>query len=105
MKMTAQSLSAFDQTTRRVPVHRHGRFASAARRLLVLGGTSLVTGLAINEMRLVLNVGGLTVLEIVVLVLFAINTVWIALPSLTGLVGFFLLLFRSVLFVPSHFPS
>ena len=94
MKMTAQSLSAFDQTTRRVPVHRHGRFASAARRLLVLGGTSLVTGLAINEMRLVLNVGGLTVLEIVVLVLFAINTVWIALPSLTGLVGFFLLLFR-----------
>ena len=93
-KMTSQSLSTFDAATRRVPIHPYGWVAPAGRRLLVLGGTGLVAGLTINEMRLVLNVGGLTVLEIVVLVLFAINTIWITLPSLTALVGFLLLLVR-----------
>lgn len=94
MKMTTQSLSAFDPATRRVPAHRCGWLGSAVRRLVVLGGAAFAAGLAISEMRRVLNVGGLTLLEIIVLALFAINTVWIALPSVTAMVGLLLLMFR-----------
>lgn len=69
-------------------------FGAAARRWLVLGAAVVLAGLAINEMRLVLEVGGLTPLEIVVLVLFAINTAWISLPTTTALVGLLRLMLR-----------
>jgi membrane glycosyltransferase len=45
-------------------------------------------------MRLVLNVGGLTILEIVVLMLFALNTIWISLSVPMTIAGFVRLLFR-----------
>ena len=66
--------AAVDEETRHVPVHPERRLAPALRRAFVFGGAALLSGIAINEMRLVLNVGGLTILEIVVLVLFALNT-------------------------------
>ena len=58
------------------------------RRAFVFGGAALISGIAINEMRLVLNVGGLTILEIVVLVLFALNTIWISLSVPMAIAGF-----------------
>jgi membrane glycosyltransferase len=45
-------------------------------------------------MRLVLNVDGLTILEIVVLLLFALNTLWISLSVPIAIAGFIRLLFR-----------
>jgi membrane glycosyltransferase len=54
---------------------------------MVFGGTLTAAAVAINEMRLVLNVGGLTLLEILVLALFAINVTWILFPLTTAILG------------------
>jgi membrane glycosyltransferase len=87
--MAVQDLAArVEQRPWHPPVHPQGRWAPALRRALVFGGAALLAGICINEMRLVLNVDGLTALEDVVLVLFAINTLWIALPVPTAIVGF-----------------
>ena len=93
--MPTQSFSAdVDKATRHVPIHPERRFGPAMRRAFVFGGAALISGIAINEMRLVLNVGGLTILEIVVLVLFALNTIWISLSVPMAIAGFVRLLFR-----------
>jgi membrane glycosyltransferase len=93
--MPVQRLSAdVDAAARHKPLRPDSWWAPAARRLFVFGGAALVAGFSINEMRLVLNVEGLTVIETVVLVLFAINTAWISLSLPTALAGFFRLLFR-----------
>jgi len=93
--MPAQDLAvAVDPAARHLPVRPEGRWSRALRRCYVFGVAALVAGIAINEMRLVLNVEGLTWLEIVVLVLFAINTIWISLPVPTAIAGFLRLLFR-----------
>lgn len=93
--MPAQSLSvAVDEETRHLPIHPEHRLAPALRRTFVFGGAALLSGIAINEMRLVLNLGGLTILEIVVLVLFALNTIWISLSVPMALAGFVRLVFR-----------
>jgi membrane glycosyltransferase len=93
--MPQQNLAvAVDKETRHVPIHPERRLAPALRRAFVFGGAALVSGIAINEMRLVLNLGGLTILEIVVLVLFAVNTIWISLSVPIAIAGFVRLLFR-----------
>jgi len=93
--MPEQNLSiAADQNTQHTPIHPEGRFGPAMRRAFVFGGAALISGIAINEMRLVLNVGGLTILEIVVLVLFALNTIWISLSVPMAIAGFVRLAFR-----------
>jgi membrane glycosyltransferase len=93
--MPSQNLSIdVDKERRHVPIHPENRFAPALRRAFVFGGAALISGVAINEMRLVLNLGGLTILEIVVLVLFALNTIWISLSVPTAIAGFVRLLFR-----------
>jgi membrane glycosyltransferase len=93
--MPSQTFSVeIDKETRHVPVHPEHWLAPAMRRAFVFGGAALVSGIAINEMRLVLNLGGLTILEIVVLVLFALNTIWISLSVPMAIAGFVRLLFR-----------
>jgi len=89
-RMAVQDLAArVDQRPWHPPVHPPGRWAPALRRSFAFGGAALLAGICINEMRLVLNVDGMTALEDVVLVLFAINTLWIALPVPTAIAGFF----------------
>ncbi len=93
--MSQQNLSvAVDEAARHVPRHPEHRLAPAMRRAFVFGGAALLSGIAINEMRLVLNVDGLTILEIVVLVLFALNTIWISLSVPMAIAGFVRLVFR-----------
>jgi len=78
------------------PLHAHGahvRPASspghmAARRALVLGGAVAVTAVAADQMYLVLGVGGLTLLESVILALFVVLFAWIALALVSSLCGF-----------------
>jgi len=93
-EMPAQSLTAFDERNLRRPVHARSWFAIAARRWIVFGTAALLAGLVVNEMRRVLEVGGLTLLEMVVLVLFSLNTAWISLPAVTAAVGLLRLMFR-----------
>jgi len=93
--MVAQDLAAaVDEGKRHRPIHPEHRLARAMRRTFVLGGAALLSGITINEMRMVLNVDGLTILEIVVLVLFALNTIWISLSVPLAIAGLFRLLFR-----------
>ncbi|HEY6025440.1 MAG TPA: glucans biosynthesis glucosyltransferase MdoH [Pseudolabrys sp.] len=58
------------------------------RRLLVFGAAIALTAIAAYEMYEVLQVGGLTVLETVVLVLFVALFAWIALSFISALCGF-----------------
>ena len=62
------------------------------RRVLVIGGAVAMTAEAAHEMYLVLQVGGLTTLEILVLVLFVVLFAWIALSFTSALAGFVSLL-------------
>ena len=65
---------------------------SALRRSLVMGGTLALTVFAANEMYQVLQVAGLTVLEIVVLILFIALFAWIAFSLVSTAMGFILAL-------------
>ena len=78
------------------PLHGRGAPARPAsspgrmgwRRALVLGGAVAVTGVAAYQMYLVLGVGGLTLLEGVILGLFVVLFAWIALALVSALCGF-----------------
>ena len=61
--------------------------AIEVRRLVVFGGAALLGGLAAYEMYRVLDVGGLTALEAVVLVLFVVLSCWIAFAFVSALCG------------------
>ena len=58
------------------------------RRAFVLGGAAVVTLVAAYQMYLVLGVGGLTLLEGVILALFVVLFAWIALALVSALCGF-----------------
>lgn len=57
------------------------------RRFAVLGGTTLGTTLATWEMGRVFSPGGISVIEVVLMALFAANFVWIALTFCSALAG------------------
>jgi membrane glycosyltransferase len=59
------------------------------RRFFVIGGAILMTAAAAREMVLVLNVSGITLLEVIILGMFVSLFAWIALAFFTSLVGFF----------------
>ena len=59
------------------------------RRLAVFGGALAMTGVAAYEMYKVLAVGGLTILEMMVLGLFVLLFAWIALSFVSTMAGFF----------------
>jgi len=67
-----------------------------ARRAFVFGTAILISAFAAYEMYLVLAVGGLTVLEAVILVLFVILFAWIALSFASTLGGVLALLTRQI---------
>jgi len=70
------------------------KFASVwPRRAMILGGTILMTMAACYEMYEVLQVGGVTTLEWIVLVLFVLLFAWVAFSFMSALAGFFVLLF------------
>ncbi len=85
--MPAQALVHFSEADCRRPARPWREHSPWMRRPLVLGGAALLAALAINQMRLVLAVGGFSPLKVVVLCLFAVNVTWISLPFVTSLVG------------------
>ena len=72
----------------RAPSPRTASRGVPFRRLLVFGATVALTAVAAYEMYEVLQVGGLTLLETAVLVLFVALFAWIALSFVSALIGF-----------------
>ena len=65
-----------------------------ARRAFILAGTAILTAAGCYEMYSVLKVGGITVLELIILALFVLLFAWIAFSFMSALAGFAVLLFR-----------
>jgi len=64
------------------------------RRGCIFGGTAAMTAAGCYEMYEVLQVGGVTVLEAIVLGLFVLLFAWVAFSFMSSLAGFFVLLLR-----------
>ena len=90
--MEAQSLRALSDGMPRKSIIANGVKSATLRRLLVVGSAFIMSIMAIYEMVSVFNVGGVTPLEYIVLVLFAVNFCWIALAFSGGIAGFIILL-------------
>ncbi len=85
--MPEQSLFRFDASSeRRKPLHSFS--APWLTRLVVFGGGFALTCWGGYEMYLVIDVGGITFLKWMLLVLFLANFSWIALAFSAGVVGF-----------------
>jgi membrane glycosyltransferase len=67
------------------------QWAARARRAVVLSATLALTAVASYEMYRVLNVIGMTRLQIALLIVFVMSFVWIALPCVSGLAGLIVL--------------
>src|SRR5215210_2212826 len=65
------------------------------RRACIFAGTAAITSAGCYEMYRVLEVGGVTVLEWMVLVLFVLLFAWVAFSFMSALAGFAVLLFRT----------
>jgi membrane glycosyltransferase len=88
--MAAQPLREFDGKARSASFGR-----AWPRRGCVLAGTAAVTAAGCYEMYQVLQVGGVTILESIILALFVLLFGWIAFSFTSAIAGFFVLLFRS----------
>jgi membrane glycosyltransferase len=86
--MPTQSLWRFRRRDRRSFVDPRRSRSSWFRRIGILGSAFLLAAIAVYEMEQVLIVGGLTPIEIAVLVLFALNFGWIALAFVSAIAGY-----------------
>jgi len=86
--MPTQSLWHFRRRDRRKFVDPRRSRSSWIRRIGILGSAFLLAAVAVYEMEQVLIVGGLTPIEIAVLVLFALNFGWIALAFVSSIAGY-----------------
>jgi membrane glycosyltransferase len=84
--MPVQDLACWQRSSRVWP--DKARAVALLRRTGVFTATLALTAAASHEMYQVLNVRGMTGLQIALLAAFTINFVWIALPFVNGLVGF-----------------
>ena len=88
MEMAVQPLRRYEsRATADLP-------AAWRRRAILLIGTASVTAAGCYEMYDVLRVGGVTVLEWIILALFVLLFAWIAFSFISSLAGFLVLLFR-----------
>lgn len=85
--MPEQDFERFDPSSRRAMVDPDRSRSPAWPRIFVLGGALLLLAAMSLEMYRVLDVGGLTILETVFLLLFSINLGWISLAFMEALGG------------------
>lgn len=88
LAMPAQSLSRFSASDRHERLMRHPTFGCWLARLVIFGGGLALTLYGAYEMHEVVAVGGVTLLEWALLVLFVANFSWIALAFTSALAGF-----------------
>ncbi len=98
LAMPAQSLSQFHHAGQHEDVEGHSAIGCWLTRLFVFGGGLALTVYGGHEMYRVVEVGGVTALEWVLLFLFIANFSWIALACMSSLAGFLWLL----LFAPAQ---
>lgn len=85
--MPEQSLRRYDRARR----HRLREVASVeVARVVLFGGTLALAAALVHQMWLVLQIGGLTGVEKVMLALFVVNIVWIVFGAISPLMGFLL---------------
>jgi membrane glycosyltransferase len=92
--MPGQPIDRFGPGARRAFVDASRARSPAWPRAVVLGGAFLMLAGAAYEMYRVLDVGGLTIVEAIVLFFFSVNFAWIALAFMGALAGFAVLLRR-----------
>jgi membrane glycosyltransferase len=92
LAMPTQSFERWSRAERRSFIDRRARPSTWVARFVVFGGGLALTALGIWQMYLVVAVGGVTILEWPLLVLFALNFSWIALAFSSAVVGFVSLL-------------
>jgi len=92
LDMPTQSFDRWSRSTRRTFLDRRPRIGALLARVAVFGGGAALTLVGIWQMHLVVAVGGVTILEWALLVLFSLNFSWIALAFSSGVVGFLSLL-------------
>lgn len=93
-EMPTQSLKNFNAESIRSPINPNGCRSHAWRRWLVIGSSLLLSAWGINEMWEVFNLGDMTFLEYIILVLFGLTFSWITVAFCGSIVGFFLVLFQ-----------
>jgi membrane glycosyltransferase len=93
LAMPAQSLSRFSESERHCPRRPMTTVGCWLARLVVFGGGLALTAYGAREMHGVVSVGGVTLLEWALLVLFVANFSWIALAFTGALAGLLWLLF------------
>ena len=98
--MPTQSLSHFKRSARRGWVLPRNVHVPWLARLSVFGGALAVTAYGTEEMYRVVDIGGVTLLEWLLVALFVANFSWIALSFTSAVVGFVWLLF----FAPKPAP-
>ncbi|WP_244669634.1 glucans biosynthesis glucosyltransferase MdoH [Kaistia sp. 32K] len=86
--MPPQSLWRFRRRDRRKFSDPRRSRSSWVRRIAILGSAFALAAIAVYEMEQVLIVGGLTPVEISVLVLFALNFGWIAMAFTSAIAGY-----------------
>jgi membrane glycosyltransferase len=98
MQMATQPLGRFhrqaDIVQRRSNIAKSAPKSLWLRRLCIFGGTAVLTAAGCYEMYEVLQVGGVTILEWMVLVLFVLLFAWVAFSFMSSLAGFLVLLSR-----------
>jgi membrane glycosyltransferase len=97
MAMSTQALRRFQPQEAAAVRKAVAPFAGAPvwlRRGCIFGGTAVMTAAGCYEMYEVLQVGGITVLESIVLGLFVLLFAWVAFSFMSSLAGFGVLLFR-----------
>ena len=91
LPMATQQLRSFQRGDRNTKVPR----STALRRACIFTGTAAMTAAGCYEMYEVVQVGGVTFLEWMVLGLFVLLFAWISLSFMSTLAGFAVLLFRA----------
>jgi membrane glycosyltransferase len=100
LAMPVQSLTHFSRAERRAWAAPQLAHPPWGARLLVFGGALLLTIYAAWEMYRVVEVGEVTLLEWLLVILFVANFSWIAVAFTSGVLGFFWLLFKAPGFGP-----
>jgi len=103
LAMPVQSLTRFSRKERRPWAAPWLAYTPWAARLFVFGGALALTFYGAYQMYRVVEVGVITLLEWVLVVLFVANFSWIALAFTSSVVGFLWLLFRAP--VPGALPA
>ncbi len=107
LDMPVQSLDRFSKSEKRKRIAPHLHYSPWLSRAIVFAGGGLVTLYGGYQMYKVVEVGGVTVLEWMLLLLFLVNFSWIALAFSSGFLGFLSLLWRrsAKLSVPSELAT